>query len=117
MRVAEQVVDVRGNEVGDVSHDLHLAVEEGDFAARGLGLGKRFARILLVEEHLALKIALLDEIAIDEGKFADSRAREQAGGGGTGGSDTDQGNMGLLKLLLAFRADAWKEYLPRISLR
>ena len=93
-----------------------VGVEESDLAARSLGLGEGFERVGFVEEDLALEVGGLDEVAIDEGEGADAGAREQRGGGGPGGSDADDGDVGGGELLLTCGADAGKEDLAGVAL-
>jgi hypothetical protein len=68
----EELVDVGGDEVGDVRVDCDRGVEEGDFAAGGFGFGEGFVGIGFVEEDLALEVGKFDEVSIDEGKGADA---------------------------------------------
>ncbi len=77
MHVAEQVGGVVGHEVGGMRLDRDFRVKAADFAGGSDGLGKRFSGVGLVEEHLALKIAGLNVVAIDDAQVADSGAREQ----------------------------------------
>ena len=83
----EEIVDVGGDQVGDVGVDGDRGVEEGDFAAGGFGFGEGLAGVGLVEEDLALEVGGLDEVAVDEGEGADAGAGEERGGCGPGGSE------------------------------
>jgi hypothetical protein len=67
VRFAQELMNIGGNEVGDVGADLDFAVEGGDFAAGGFGFGESFAGVGLIEQDLALQIAFFDEVAVDEG--------------------------------------------------
>lgn len=97
----EKRVDVRGCEVGDLSADIDLTVEERDFESRGFGFRQGVTRVGLVKQNLALEIAFFDEVAIDEGEGPDASAREQAGRRRAGGSAADEGYMGGAELFLA----------------
>ncbi len=104
MDLAQELVDVGGDEVGDLRVDGDGGVEEGNFAARGLGFGKAVAGIGFVEENLALEIGGFDEVAVDEGEGADAGTGEERGGGGSGGSDADDGDVrGGEELLAGWR--------------
>ena len=67
-----------GHQVGDVGVNCDAGVEARDVSARGFGLRQALAGVGLVEEHLALQVGRLDEVAVDQGKGADAGAREQA---------------------------------------
>ncbi len=86
--------------------DVDGGVEEGDVAAGGFGFGEGVAGVGFVEEHLALEVGGLDEVAVDEGEGADAGAGEEGGGGGSGGADADDGDVGAGEELLAGVADA-----------
>src|SRR5207302_219600 len=68
----EELVDVGGDEVGDVGMDGDGGVEEGNLAAGGFGLGEGVAGVGLVEENLALEVGGFDEVAVDESKGTDA---------------------------------------------
>jgi hypothetical protein len=84
-------------------------------AAGGFGFGEGCAGIVFVEEHLALEVRGLDEVAIYQSKPAYAGAGEQACGGGTGGSYADDGNVGAGEELLAGFADAGEEDLAGVA--
>ncbi len=111
----EEIVDVGGDEVGDVGMDGDGGVEEGYLAAGGFGLGEGLEGVVFVEEDLALEVGGLDEVAVDEGEGADAGAGEERGGGGSGGSDSDDGDVGGGEELLAGRGDAGKEDLTGVA--
>jgi len=70
----EEVGGVLGDEVGDVRVEVDAGVDAGEVAAGGFGLGKGGACVVFVEEHLALEVGGLDEIAVDEGEVSDAGA-------------------------------------------
>ncbi len=111
----QEFVDVGGDEVGDVGVDGDGGVEEGDFAAGGFGLGEGVAGVGLVEEDLALEVGGFDEVAVDEGEGADTGAGEERGGGGSGGSYADDGDVGGAKQLLTGGCDAGEEDLAGVA--
>lgn len=63
----EEFVDVGRDKIGDVGVDVDGGVEEGDFAACGLGFWEGLEGVSLVEEYLALEVGGLDEVSVDEG--------------------------------------------------
>ncbi len=111
----EEFVDVGGDEVGDVGMDGDGGVEEGDLAAGGFGLGEGLEGVGLVEEDLALEVGGFDEVAVDEGEGADTGAGEQRGCGGSGGSATDDGDVGCGEHLLSGGADSGEEDLTGVA--
>jgi len=54
--------------------------------AAATDLGKSLARVVLVEESLALQVGRLHEIAIDDAKVADACASQKTSGGRANGS-------------------------------
>jgi hypothetical protein len=111
----EELVDVVGDEVGDVGVDGDGGVEESDLAAGGFGLGEPVAGVGLVEEDLALEVGGFDEVAVDEGEGADAGAGEEGCGGGSGGSYADDDDVGGAKQLLAGESDAGEEDLTGVA--
>ena len=107
-------MDVAGNEVCDMSANLDLAIEGRDFALRRVRLRTRVARVGLVEKDLALQIALLDEIAIDEGESSHARARQETCRSRPSGADADHGHVGALDPGLALGANAGEQDLARV---
>ena len=108
-------VDVIGDEVGDVRGDVDGGVDAGEVAAGGFGFGEGSAGVLFVEEHLALKVGGLDEVAVDEGEVADAGARKEACGGGAGCADAHDSSVGVGEKLLAGCADAGEEDLAGVA--
>ncbi len=113
--VGKELVDVRGDEVGDVGPDADGGVEESDLAAGGFSFGEGFAGVGLVEEDLALEVGGFDEVAVNKGEGADAGTGEEGGGGGSGGSDADDGNVGGGQELLAGGSDAGEEDLAGVA--
>lgn len=111
----EEVGGVVRDEVGDVGVDVDGGVDAGEVEAGGFGFGEGGAGVGFVEEHLALEVGGLDEVAVDEGEAADAGAGEEAGGGGPGGSDADDGDVGAGEKLLAGGADGGEEDLAGIA--
>jgi hypothetical protein len=74
VRGPEKRMDIRGNEVGDVSVNRDFAVEESNLAPGSLRFGQRVAGIVFVKQHLTLEIALFHEVAINDGKCAHAGA-------------------------------------------
>ncbi len=103
-------------EVGDVGFDFDFGVEGANLAGGSDGLGQRLGGVGLVEEHLALQVAGLDVVAVDDAQVADSGAREQGSEGRAGGSAADDGDAGGGQALLAVGSDGWKEDLAGVAL-
>ena len=115
--LAEQRMDVVRDEIGDVragpgSSPLKRAIWRRAASALGMACGG----IGLVEEHLALQVALLDEIAVDEDERADAGARQQRRGGGSGGSAADDRDGRGGEALLSRFADRREEHLARVAI-
>lgn len=108
-------MDVGGDEVGDAGVDGDAGVEESDFAAGGFSFGKGVEGVGFVEEDLALEVGGFDAVAVDEGEGADAGAGEEGGCCGSGGSDTDDGDVGVGEELLAGGADAGEEDLAGVA--
>jgi hypothetical protein len=87
----EELVDVGGDQIGDMGKDSDRGVEESDLAAGGFGFGERQESVGLVEEDLALEVGGLDEVTVDEGEGSHTGAGEERGCGGPGGSAADDG--------------------------
>ena len=96
--------------------DFDGGVDAGEVEACGFGFGKGGACVGFVEEHLALEVGGLDEVAIDEGEMADAGAGEEAGGCCSCGADADDGDVGVGEELLAGVADAGKEDLAGVAI-
>jgi len=111
----EELVDVGGDEVGDLWVDGNSGVKKGDLAVGGFGFGEGFAGIGLVEEDLALEVGGFDEVAVDEGECSDAGAGEQRGSGGSGGSDADDSDVRTGEELLAGGTDAGEENLAGVA--
>src|SRR5205823_3278589 len=87
----------------------------GELAGGGLGLGQIGRDVALVEEHLALKVTRLDEVAVDEAQVADAGADEDVGQHGAQRAAAAQGDVGVAQALLPFFADAVKAHLPAVA--
>lgn len=96
--------------------DLDAGVDACEVTAGGLGFGKGCAGVVFVEEHLALQVGGLDEVAIDEGEVADAGACEEACGGCAGCAYTNDGDVRLAKQLLTGFTDASEEDLTGVAL-
>jgi len=103
------------DEVGDVGVDVDAGVDAGEVEAGGFGFGEGSAGVVFVEEHLALEVGGLYEVAVDEGEAAYAGTGQEAGGGGSGGSDSDDGDVGAGEELLAGGADGGEEDLAGVA--
>ena len=108
-------MDVGGDEVGNVGVHGDRGVEEGDLAARGFSFREGFAGIGFIEEDLSLEVGGFDEVSVDESESADAGAGEERGCRGSGGSDADDGDMGVGEVLLTGGADAGEEDLTGVA--
>ena len=115
MRAGEKLLDVAGRKVGDVRLDRDLAIEGGNLAGGGNGLGQGLGGVGFIEQRLALEIAGLDVIAVDDADGADAGAGQQSGGGRSGGAAADHGDARGAQALLSFGADAMKQHLARVA--
>jgi hypothetical protein len=111
----KELVNVGGDEIVDVGVDGDGGVEESDLAAGGLGFGKGVASVGFVEEDLTLEVGGFDEVTVDKGESADPGASEERGGGGSGGSDADNGDLGGAKQVLTILSDAGEEDLAGVA--
>ncbi len=84
--------------------------------ARGLGLGKTLAGVVLVEEHLTLEVGGLYIVAVDECEVADTSARKEARRGGSCGPYANDGRMAAGEVLLSVLPDGREEHLARVAL-
>ena len=116
LHVAEQLFDVVGREVGDVGLDFDFGVEAANLAGGSDGLGQRFGGVGFVEEHLALQVAGLYVVAVNDAEVADSGARQQGSKGRAGGTAADDGDACRGQALLAVGSDGWKQDLARVPL-
>ncbi len=94
LRVGQDGMDIRRNQVGDVGMDLGLAVELGDAAARSLRFGQAFGGVFLLKQDLPLQIAPFDIVAIDQRQRANPSARQKACDGRSRCSAANDGDMG-----------------------
>ncbi len=93
----------------------NLRVEGRNFARGSDGLGKRLGGVGFVEERLALQVAGLDVVAVDDAQRADASASQQSGQGRSGGAAANDGDLGGRQLPLSFFADAAEENLAGIA--
>ena len=83
-------------------------VDGAELAGGGLGLGQVLGHVVLVEQHLPLQVAGLDEVAVDEAQMADAGADQGVGQHGAQGAAAAQGHVAVEQLALALLADAVK---------
>ena len=79
------------------------------------GFRQGFARVFFIEQNLALQIAPLDEIAIDDAHTANSCPDNEIGQGSAQGPTTDDGHRRRAQPLLSLFADFRKKDLPGIT--
>jgi len=112
--VADQVEDVVGVQPGRVRDHVHVRVQRLDRALRGLDL--RLADALRVVDHLALEVAEVDLVVVDDPERADAGRREVQGRGRAEPACADQQDLGLEQLLLPLQADLGDQEVPRVAL-
>jgi hypothetical protein len=110
----QQIGGVLRIEIGDETFDGNGGIDGFELALGGNGFGEGIARVIFIEQGLALKIGRLDEIAIDDSNAADPGADQQTGGGCANGSAADDYGAGDEEALLAMEAESLKKYLPGV---
>ena len=77
--VAQQFGRVGGGEIGDDAAHADGGIDARDAARGGGGFGQRLGGVGLFEKPLAMQVAGLDVIAIDQGEPAHTGARQRGG--------------------------------------
>jgi hypothetical protein len=72
-------------------------------------------RVGFIEQRLALQIARLNVVTVNDANSAYAGAGQQGSQSGAGGPASDQGDVGTGQLALPRPADSGKQHLPRIS--
>lgn len=107
--------DVGGIGVGDDGVDVDVAVDAAELAGCGDRLGELVRDVLFVEEDLALEVAELDEVAVDETEVADPGADEDVGEDGSEGAGADDGDACRAEASLAVVADGVESCLAVVA--
>ncbi len=81
----------------------------------GDGLGQRFRGVRFVKQHLALQVAGLDVIAVDDPKISDAGAGQQRREGGPGGAAAYDDHLRSGQTALPFGPDALEKDLAGIT--
>ena len=110
--VFQKILAVIRRKVFDVGLDGDGGVDLLQLAVGGDGLGQRLGGIALVEQDLALQVAGLDVVAVDDADVAHAGAHQQRTEDRAGGSAADDDDARIRQFALALRADAGKEKLP-----
>jgi hypothetical protein len=79
IRLAEELPDVAGGEIRNVRDDLDRGIHAGQRPGGGDGFGDAIAGVGFVEEPLALEVAQLDVVPVDQKEAADASAGERPG--------------------------------------
>ena len=91
------------------------AVDRPQLARGRLGLGQVVGHVLLVEEHLALEVVGLDEVAVDDADRPDARAGEVVGQHGTERPAAAERDPAFQQGTLARLAELRKADLPAVA--
>lgn len=113
--VGEESVGILGGEIGDAGLDRDLRIETRDLTGCGYGLGEGLAGVMFVEQKLALQIAGLDVIAVDDAQESHAGAGEKRCQDRARGAASDDGYAGRGEFVLTFGADGGEEDLAGIA--
>ena len=97
--------------------DGDLGIERRNFSGGGDGFRQRLGSVGFVEQNLALQVAGLNVITVDDAKVSHAGARQQRSQGRAGSSATDDGDTGFRQSRLTRFADGRKEDLAGIPFR
>src|SRR3954469_16664477 len=114
VNISEKLRAICGSEVCDFGFNGDARIEGHDLTCGSDGLGKGFGGVGFVEENLALKVAGLDVIAVDNAEVSHSGTGQKANQGGAGSAAAYHRNSGRGEVFLSMGTDSRKEYLPRI---
>ena len=116
VRAGREPLGVARIEVVDDRRDLDARIDPRELAFGGFGFRHGVADVLLVVEHLTLKIRELDEVAIDEEQAPDAGPRERVGDrrAERAAADDRRGRVG--EPALPRLAEAGEQHLPVITL-
>ncbi len=101
--------------VGDDGVDLDLGIDFGQAVAGSLGFGTLVLRIGIGEEGLAVEVGSFDEIAVDEGDFADTCAGEEIGRRAPQSAAPDDHRVGIGESILGGLVPEGERELAEIS--
>src|SRR5690348_4109574 len=76
----EQGFGIGGIEVGDLRFNGDIRIECLDLSRGGKRLGQRLGGVGFIEQHLALQVARLNVIAVDEAQESNSGAGQHSRG-------------------------------------
>ncbi len=107
--------DVGAVDVGDDRLDRDRRVDLPQLARGGLGLGQVVRHVGLVEQHLPLEVARLDEVAVDDADEADAGADQGVGQHGAERAAAAERDARREQLLLPGLADAGEAHLAGVA--
>src|SRR5664280_218679 len=116
IRAGDVPLDVGGGHVGHERANFDRRVDAGDGTRRGDRLRDAGNGIGLLEEQLALEIAQLDEIPVDDRDPAHARAGEEADVCRSQGAAADHDHVTRANPLLSRRADRPEPRLARVPI-
>src|SRR5262249_37677255 len=114
---ADQLLNVRRVDVGDYRLDGDLGVDAAQLLGRGDSFWQIAREVVLVEEHLALEVAELEVVAVDDAEVPHAGADEHVGEHGAEGAAAHEQRARGAQAGLAGLANAGEEYLPGVALQ
>ncbi|BDC47836.1 hypothetical protein F183_A01520 [Bryobacterales bacterium F-183] len=117
MGVLKGILDGGWCEVLDSGFDGDAGVDLCEAACGGLSLGHRFSGVGFCEQQLALQVAFLDVIAINDAEASHTGADEDFGVYSTEGPTAYESDVGGGEFCLPLFTDARKACLPRVTVR
>ena len=113
--VLAQLDDVRPVDVGDDRFDANRRVDGPELERGGLGLGHMARHVALVEENLALEVARLHEIAVDDADVPDAGPHQDVRQHRSQRAAAAQGDARAEQFPLALFAHAVETHLSAVS--
>ena len=110
----DERLDVVGGDVGHHGLDLHAGVDPADRARGGDRLGCAGRGVGLVVQQLALQVAQLHEVTVDDQEVTNAGARQQVDHGRPEGPAADDEDAARPEARLSFGADSPEALLARV---
>src|SRR5205085_5803515 len=112
VRAGREIGEVLRVDVRRVRLDARRTADPRERFRRGVGLLRGFTRVAFLEEHLARKVRLLDDVAVDEHEAADAAADERLRDRAAERAAADEERALRRELLLSARAEPREADLP-----
>ena len=116
VRAAQQIRHVGGREVRHHAARVNAGINARDMPLGGGGFGKGLGGGGFLEQPLAMQVARLHVIAIDDGEGADPRPGQRRDVKTSQRAAAYHGRVRPQQGLLSPFPDAWKQNLPRVAL-